>query len=90
MALTDFIQLGVGGVAVVVAYLIVKEVLKSNKAKDEQFVSFITKQEDSFNEIIKNHLNHDIESRNQLEKSHDKLATMIEQLIKWLEKNNRK
>ena len=77
--LTQFINLGVAGLAVVVIWFIV-----------QRFLNFAERQENNFNEIIKNHLNHDIESRNQLEKSHDRLATMIEQLIKWLEKNNRK
>jgi len=77
--LIDFIQLGVAGIAVVAMVIIVKEFLK-----------FARRQEDNFSELIKNHLAHDIESRNQLEKSHDKLATMIELLIQWLKNNNRK
>lgn len=76
--LIDYIQLGVAGIAVVAIVIIVKE-----------FLSFVKKQEDNFSELIKNHLHNDIESRNQLEKSHQRLADMIEQLIRWLNHNNR-
>lgn len=77
--LIDYIQLGVAGVAVVAMVMIVKEFLK-----------FARKQEDNFSEMIRNHLVHDIESKNKLEKSHDRLATMIELLIDWLKNNNKK
>lgn len=77
--LVDFIQLGVAGIAVVAMVIIVKEFLKSTREKDQQFT-----------EVIKNHLQHDIESRSQLERSHQRLADMIEQLIRWLEHSNHK
>lgn len=77
--LIDYIQLGVAGIAVVAIVIIIKEFLK-----------FARKQEDNFSELIKNHLSHDIESKNKLEKSHDRLATMIELLIDWLKSNNQK
>lgn len=79
MNLTDFIQLGIGGVAIVALVIIVKEFLK-----------FVKHQEDNFTEVIKNHLHDDTESRNKLEKSHLRLAIMIEQLIKFLESSNNK
>ncbi len=79
MNLVDFIQLGIGGVAIVALVIVVKEFLK-----------FMKKQEDNFSDLIKNHLHDDIDSRNKLEKSHQRLAMMIEQLIKWLEKSNHK
>ena len=77
--LIDYIQLGVAGIAVVAIVIIVKEFLK-----------FVKKQEDNFSDLIKNHLGHDIESRHKLEKSHDRLATMIEMLIKWLQNSSHK
>jgi hypothetical protein len=75
--LLNYAQFGVGIVAIAAIVTIVKAFLKSIKEKDEQFT-----------EVVKNHLQHDIESRNQLEKSHQRLADMIEQLLRWLERNN--
>lgn len=75
--LIDYVQLGVAGVAIVAIVIIVKE-----------FLAFVKKQEDNFSELVKNHLEHNTESNNRLERSHDKLATMIDLLIKWLEKNS--
>ncbi len=80
--LSDFIQLGIGGVAVVVSYLIVKEVLRSQRDKDTQFIEFIKRQEDNFNEVVKNHLAHNSQSTRDLEKA-------IRELYFWLKKNNK-
>jgi len=77
MSLIDYAQFGVAIVAIAAIVMIVKAFLKSIKEKDEQFT-----------DVIKNHLQHDIESRSQLEKSHQRLADMIEQLIHWLDHNN--
>jgi len=76
--LLNYGQLGVGIAAVAAIVMIVRAFLNSIKNKDEQFTKMIT-----------NHLHDDIESRNHLEKSHTRLADMIEQLIRWLEHNNR-
>ena len=79
MNLIDFAQLGVAGVSLIIILFIVREFLK-----------FLKRQEDNFNEIIKNHLHSDVEAKNRLEKSHLKLALTIEKLLKWLKKNNSK
>jgi len=75
--LIDYVQLGVAGVAIVAIVIIVRE-----------FLAFVKKQEDNFSELVRNHLEHNTESNNKLEQSHNKLATMIELLIKWLDKNS--
>ena len=54
----------------------------------KRFLDFQRKQEDNFNEIIKNHLHTDSEAKNKLEQSQVGLTKMIEQLIRFLEKNN--
>ncbi len=77
--LLNYAQFGVGIVAIAAIVMVVKAFLKSIKEKDEQFT-----------EVVKNHLQHDIESRSQLERSHQRLADMIEQLIRWLEHSNHK
>jgi len=79
--LADFVQLGVGGIAIVSAYLIVKEVLRSQRDKDIQFIGFIKKQEDNFNELVKNHLNHNSEAMRNLE-------GLIKEFYYWFKKNN--
>jgi len=82
MNLYDLAQFGVaifsvGCLAYVITYVVNK------------FLSFQKRQEDNFNEIIKNHLNHDMEAKNKLEQSNIGLTKVIEQLTRFLEKNNR-
>ena len=83
LELADFVQLGLGGVAVVVSYLIVKEVLKSQREKDSQFIGFIKRQEDNFNEVVKNHLKHNAQATIDLEKT-------IKEFYSWLRNNNKR
>ena len=77
MNLIDFVQLGVGGIAVVALVIVVKEFLK-----------FLKRQEDNFTEVIKNHLHTDTEAKNKLEQAQIRLADMIELLLNWLRKNH--
>jgi hypothetical protein len=79
MNLVDFIQLGVGGIAIVALVIVVKEFLK-----------FLKKQEDNFTEVIKNHLHTDTEAKNQMNNSFTKLTAVIDQLLRFLERNNKK
>ena len=78
----DYIELAkIGGptiVSIIVLLLVVREFLK-----------FVKHQEDNFSEIIKNHLHSDTEAKNKLEQSNTGLTKMIEQLIRFLEKNNK-
>ena len=90
MSLIDFAQLGGVILMAGILYKVVNRFLDSQKKRDEQFLGFITKQEDNFNEIIKNHLHSDTEAKNKLEQSHQRLAMTIENLLKWLDKNNKK
>ena len=78
MNLVDFVQLGVGGIAIAALIIVVKEFLK-----------FLKKQEDNFTDVIKNHLHTDVEAKNKLEQAQVRLADMIEQLLRFLEKNNK-
>ena len=55
----------------------------------KRFLDFQRRQEDNFSEIIKNHLHSDMEAKNKLEQSNIGLIKMIEQLIRFLEKNNK-
>jgi len=79
MQLIDFLQLGIGGIAIVALVIIVKEFLK-----------FLKHQEDNFTTVISNHLHTDTEAKNKLEQSQLGLTSMIEQLIKFLKKHNGK
>lgn len=92
----DFIQLGIAGIALIVLLLVVRDVMKNNKEimnhiaeKDTRFIEFIKKQEDNFNDMTKNHLHADTEAKNKLEQSNAGLTKVIDQLIRFLEKNNR-
>ena len=67
------------GVAIIVLYFIVKEFLKSMK---EQRAEFTT--------VINNHLNDHSKALREMRDSNVKMITVIEQLIKWLERNGKK
>ena len=88
MSLLDLAQYGGMVLMAGILYKVVRSFLCAQKKRDEQFLGFITKQEDNFNDIVKNHLHADTEAKKELEKSHLRLAMMIENLLKWLEKNN--
>ena len=55
----------------------------------KRFLDFQKRQEDNFNDIITNHLHSDMEAKNKLEQSQIGLTNMIEQMIRFLEKNNK-
>ena len=75
----DFAQLGVAGVAVIVLFLVVKEFLK-----------FARKQEESFTEIIKNHLHDSTKTTNKLGKTVKGLEGTMRELIIFLKNSNGK
>jgi len=54
-----------------------------------KFLKFQEKQEDNFNEIIRNHISDDTKAKNRLEQSNVGLTKVIEQLIRFLESNNK-
>jgi len=82
-SLYDIAQFGVAIFAVGVLAYVITFVVK-------RFLDFQRKQEDNFNEIIRNHLQHDTEAKNRLQQSQIELTKMIEQLIRFLENNNKK
>jgi len=53
------------------------------------FLSFLRRQENNFSEIIKNHIHHETEAMNKLEQSNIKMTAVLEQLIQWLQRNNK-
>ena len=55
----------------------------------KRFLDFLTRQEDNFTAIIKNHISDDTKAKNKLEQSNTALTTAVEQLIRFLEKNNK-
>jgi len=82
MALNDLAQFGVAIFAVGCLAYVITFVVK-------RFLDFQRRQEDNFNEIIKNHIHTDTEAKNKLEQSQLGLTKMIEQLIRFLERNNK-
>ena len=90
MSLIDFAQLGGVVLMAVILYKVVNRFLDSQKKRDEQFIVFISKQEDNFDDLVKNHIHEDTQAKHDLEKSHQILSTTIRELLKWLEKNGRK
>ena len=77
MELIEMAQFGVAIFSVgVLAYVITFVVNK--------FLEFQRKQEDNFNEIIKNHLDTDTQAKNKLEQSNIALIKSIEYLTKFL------
>lgn len=55
-----------------------------------KFLDFQKKQEDNFTDIIKNHISDDTKAKNRLEQANVGLTKAVEQLIRFLEKNNNK
>jgi len=86
MNIADFTQLSIGSAAIVGIVVIVKEFLKSSREKDIRFIAFIMEQEKNFAKIIGNHIEHNTEASQKLEKTNDRLARAIEQLIKFSQK----
>ena len=79
MPLIEFAQFGaVIFIAAVLAFAI------------KWFLGFAKRQEDNFIEVITNHLKHDTEAKNKLEQSNVAMTKVLEQLIRWLERNNKK
>lgn len=80
----DLFQLAQFGIAIFsvgcLAYVITFVVRK--------FLDFQTRQEDNFTAIIKNHISDDTKAKNRLEQSNVALTKAVEQLIRFLEKNN--
>lgn len=89
MELSNLIQLGIGGVAIGAMVIIVRDVLKRSAEKSAQFMQFINTQQKDFNEMIINHLKHNTEAMTRTEKSNDRLAQTVTQLLQWLTKNNK-
>jgi len=91
--LIDFIQLGVGGIAVVVVWFVVKRFLDSIDKKDKQVMEIVER----FDKTITNHFHEDLESREKLRERLEQMGKKIEkstsvtaQLLKWLRKINNK
>jgi len=78
MSLLDYAQFGVAIFSIACLGYIVK-----------LFIGFIKKQEDNFNEVIKNHIKHSTNAETNLEKSNTKMTAVLEQLIRYLERSNR-
>jgi len=83
--LIDYIQLGVGGISIVIIYLIVREFLASIKSEREAFTL-----------VIVNHLKHDtelhektIEAMGNLEETQKENTLVMRQVLDFL-KNNKK
>ena len=79
MEINDFVNLGIGGVAIGAIVCIVKEFLKH-----------LRHETDEFSVVIRNHMHDDMISRTNAEKTQIRFTSVIEQLIKVLEKTNGK
>lgn len=82
MDLYNLAQFGVAIFAVGALAYVITFVVK-------RFLDFLTRQENNFTEIIKNHLHSDTDAKNKLEQSNSALTKAVEQLIRFLEKNNK-
>ena len=79
MALLELAQFGATIFMAGVLYFVVKE-----------FLAFMKIQEKNFNNLVKNHLHSDTKAKNKMEKSFEKLAFTIDELLKWLKNTNGK
>lgn len=82
MELFELSQFGVAIFAVGALAYVITFVVK-------RFLDFLQKQEDNFTEIIKNHISDDTKAKNKLEQANIGLTNAVEQLIRFLEKNNK-
>ena len=79
MNLADLTQLSVAGLAVVMLGYGFK-----------MFLKHLSKRDDQFTDILQNHMAHNTESNNKLTESNVKMTSMIDQLLRFLEKSNGK
>lgn len=56
----------------------------------KKFLCFMKHQENSFNEIIKNHLHTDTEAKSKLQLSNQELSMVIKELLSFMKKSNGK
>ena len=80
LEVSDYVNLGVAGVAILSSIVIVKAILKSQKEKDHLFLDFIKQQERNFNELVTNHLSDSSKAMRGLEGTIDRLHS-------WLKNN---
>jgi len=88
MNLTDFVQFGVAGVAIVAIVYIVKEFLKNQNKRDKTFMDFIKDEENEFKNTINNHLEGNSKASLQLSENINKLSENINKILNWLENRN--
>ena len=79
MNLADLTQLSVAGLAIVMLGYGLKMFLKHLEKRDEQL-----------NELVRGHMQRNTESNNNLTESNGKMTSMIDQLLRFLEKSNGK
>lgn len=79
MALLEFANFGAIIFMAAVLFFVIKEFLK-----------FMKIQEGNFNDLVKNHLDSDTKAKNRMDRSFDKLAHTIDELLKWLKNSNGK
>ncbi len=89
MSELNFLNLGLAGAALLAMIMVVQYFLKSLKERDEKakerdtlFMNFINKQQEDFQELVKNHITCNTNSMTNLEKSNIRLVDSIQQFIK--------
>jgi len=78
MNLVELAQFGPSIFAIACTYLIAK-----------MFINFIKVQEKNYTDLVKNHLKSETKAKIKMEKSFNRLANTIEELLKWLKGNNK-
>lgn len=56
----------------------------------KKFLCFMKHQEENFNDIVRNHLNSDMEAKHKLQLSNQELASVIRELLSFLKRSNGK
>lgn len=81
-------EYGVAIFAIGTSFLIVRAYIKSNREKDDKFISFMEKKDTSFTGVINNHLSEEkalkeqlIASNNSLAKSHERLEKVMDKVV---------
>lgn len=82
MDLYNLAQFGIGIFSVGCLAYVITFVVK-------RFLDFQKRQEDNFTDIIKNHISDNTEATNRLNQSNILLTKAVEQLIRFLERNNK-
>lgn len=87
MDLTNFAQYGIAFFAIGSLITVMKVFMDYVKARDKDFMAYVDKRDDEMRELICNHLEHERNAINRLEKAQEKLTNVITQLLSYLRKD---